>query len=288
MLVSHSIDAVVKAVEKAVEKGAVEIQLTGMDLGTYGIDLYGSRKLPTLIKEVTRRVEGNYMVRVGMLNPEHLRYIMDDLIEAISESSRVYRFLHIPLQSGSNRILKLMRRNYTVEEYVELVEEAKSRIPDLSVATDIIVGHPMETEEDFNETLRVIEKLEFERVHLASYSIRPLTYSASLPQLPTKVKKERVLRALRLIEEVGLKGKSRYKGTLQDCFITEYTNTWICRLANYIPVVLNPGYEDGGLDYGMWVKVHVDESTFFDLRGRVSRLPAPPGDGKVLLHSATS
>lgn len=268
VLVSHSIDAVVKAVERAVRNGAVEIQLTGMDLGTYGLDLYKTRKLPELVKEVSRRVSGEYMVRIGMINPEHLRYILDDLIDAINESSRIYRFLHIPLQSGSNKVLSVMRRNYSVEEYIEIVNEIKSRIPGVSIATDIIVGHPMEDDEDFNETLKVIRELEFERVHLAGYSIRPLTYSASLPQLPTRVKKERVLRALQVIEEVGLKIRLKYIGKEVECFTTEHSNTWICRLENYIPVVVTGKGGDPALDYGRWIRVLVDDATFFDLRGR--------------------
>jgi len=266
ILVSHSIEAVERAVREAVGKGAVEIQLTGMDLGTYGVDLYKARKLPELVKAITRSIEGNYMVRIGMINPEHLHYILDDLVEAITESPRVYRFLHIPLQSGSNRVLKAMRRNYSIEEYMEMMDKLKAGIPDVSIATDIIVGHPLESEEDFAQTLEAIEKLEFERVHLAGYSIRPLTYSASLPQLPTGTKKNRILRALKTIEEVGLRVRMRYAGKHVECFTTEYTNTWICRLVNYIPVVIVRLSDSIRVDYGEWVKVHVEGATFFDLR----------------------
>ncbi|MGC9121990.1 MAG: radical SAM protein, partial [Thermogladius sp.] len=171
-----------------------------------------------------------------------------------------------PLQSGSNRILKLMGRNYTVEEYIDYVEELKSKIPGISIATDILVGFPHETDEDFQATVEVIKKLRFERVHLAAYSIRPRTLASSLPQIPTQTKKTRVLQALRVIESVGLEDKQRYVNTVQNCFTTEKGRGWVCRLENYIPVVLRSG-ED--LDYGRWVKVAISEATFFDLRGYV-------------------
>ncbi len=265
-LVSHSIEAVVKAVREAVESGAVEIELTGMDLGAYGIDLYRKRKLVDLLERIVSEVDGNYMLRIGMMNPEHLPDLIDGLISIMKNTSRIYKFLHIPLQSGSDRILKLMGRKYTVDFYRAIVKEIKEKIPGVSIATDIIVGHPGETEEDFEQTLQVIRELEFERVHLASYSMRPLTLSASMTQLPTSVKKERVKKALDVIEEVGLKIREKYLGKTVEVFVTEKTNTWIGRLDNYIPVVIK---NSSGLDYGVKTRVYIDEITFFDLRGVV-------------------
>ena len=265
-LVSHDIEAIVDAIKKAIVQDTVEIELTGMDLGTYGIDIYGKRTLPMLLKRITSEVKGNYMIRIGMINPEHLKYIIDELIEVIKDSGNIYKFLHIPLQSGSDRVLKLMNRKYSIDEYRAVVKEIKNKIPDISIATDIIVGHPGESEEDFEETLHVIKELSFERVHLAGYSMRPLTLSASMPQIHTKIKKERVKKALNLIMEVGLKVRERYLGTKVKVFVTEKTNTWIARLDNYIPVVIRDGYN---LDYGLWINVYIDEITFFDIRGYV-------------------
>lgn len=266
-LVSHSIEAVTRAVSDAVDSGAVEVELTGMDLGAYGVDIYRRRALPRLLRELVDRVKGNYMIRIGMINPEHLHEIADELVEVITSSSNIYRFLHIPLQSGSDKVLRLMNRKYTVDEYRSIVKEIKSKIPDVSIATDIIIGHPGEDEEDFEETLRVIRELEFERVHLAGYSQRPLTMSASMPQVNTRTKKERMIIALRTIEEVGLKVRQKYLHTVVTCIITEKTNTWIGRLGNYIPVVLKSYSTD--IDYGKWLRVYIDEITFYDIRGVV-------------------
>ena len=271
-LVSHSIEAVVGAVKKAVEEGAVEVELTGMDLGTYGLDLYKKRALPELLKSIISSVHGNYKIRIGMINPEHMEYILDDLIDVLNSSSKVYKFLHIPLQSGSDRVLKLMKRNYTIDEYRKVVKEIKKKVAGVSIATDIIVGFPGETEEDFEETLKIIKELEFERVHIAGYSIRPLTLAASMPQVDTRVKKERLKRALEVAAFVGLKVRAPYLGRVVRGFVTERTNTWIARLDNYIPVVIKTAPSQStrtGVDYGAHVDVYVNEATFFDLRGHV-------------------
>ncbi|MEM4732865.1 MAG: MiaB/RimO family radical SAM methylthiotransferase, partial [Desulfurococcaceae archaeon] len=264
-LVSHSIEAITSAVKKAVEQGAVEIELTGMDLGTYGLDLYRRRALPDLLRTLVN-IEGNYRIRIGMINPEHFRYILDDLVDVLKTSSKVYKFLHIPLQSGSDKVLKLMGRRYSVDEYKSFVKEIKRKIPNVSIATDIIVGFPGEEEEDFECTIKVIKELEFERVHLASYSIRPLTLAASMKQINTRVKKSRMRRALEVIVTVGLKVREQYIGRVVEGYITEKTDNWIARLDNYIPVVLKTSRN---VDFGDFVKVFVDEATFFDLRGHV-------------------
>lgn len=265
-LISHSIEAVFSAVKKAVESGAVEVELTGMDLGVYGIDLYRKRALPELLRRIVKGLKGNYMIRVGMINPEHLKYILDELVDVVKNSENLFKFFHIPLQSGSDKVLRLMNRKYTVDEYREIVKEIKKKIPSVSIATDIIVGHPGESEEDFEETLKVIQELEFERVHLAGYSTRPFTLAASMPQINTSVKKERLRRALEVVMNVGLKVREKYLYKLVKSFITEKTNTWIARLDNYIPVVIKKG-DCGKLNYGMQVRVYVDEITFFDVRG---------------------
>jgi len=126
-LVSHSIEAIVRAVREAIESGAVEIELTGMDLGAYGIDLYRKRKLVDLLEKIVSEVDGNYMLRIGMMNPEHLPDLIDGLISIMKNTSRIYKFLHIPLQSGSDRILKLMGRKYTVDFYRAIVKEIKEK-----------------------------------------------------------------------------------------------------------------------------------------------------------------
>jgi MiaB-like tRNA modifying enzyme len=267
-LVSHSVEAIVKAVQEAVQSGAVEVELTGMDLGVYGLDLYKKRVLPDLLLEITKRVPGNYMIRVGMMNPDHLACFLDEIIEVVRSEDKIFKFLHIPLQSGSDRVLKLMKRNYTVDEYRSIVREIKAKIPGVSIATDVIVGFPGESEEDFEETLKVIRELEFERVHVAGYSIRPLTLAASMQQVNTLVRKRRLRLALKTIMDVGLRVRQKYLNTKVSCFVTEKSKTWIARLVNYIPVVIK-GFDRDIVSYGKWLSVYIDEVTFFDIRGYV-------------------
>jgi MiaB-like tRNA modifying enzyme len=267
-LVSHSVEAIVKAVQEAVQSGAVEVELTGMDLGVYGLDLYKKRVLPDLLLEITKRVPGNYMIRVGMMNPDHLACFLDEIIEVVRSEDKIFKFLHIPLQSGSDRVLRLMKRNYTVDEYRSIVREIKARIPGVSIATDVIVGFPGESEEDFEETLKVIRELEFERVHVAGYSIRPLTLAASMQQVNTLVRKRRLRLALKTIMDVGLRVRQKYLNTKVSCFVTEKSKTWVARLVNYIPVVIK-GFDRDIVSYGKWLSVYIDEVTFFDIRGYV-------------------
>lgn len=263
-LVSYPMEYIVESVRKAVEMGAVEIELTGQDTASYGVDLYGGQMLPELLRRLDD-IDGNYRVRIGMMNPDTLKPILDDLIESINSNPRIYRFLHIPVQSGSNRVLRIMGRRYSVEEYYEIIDTLRRKIPDIAIATDIIVGHPGEEEEDFEATLKIIRELQFERVHFAEYTVRPNTYSASLPQVPTRVKKERLQRLLKLVEEIGLNVHRRYVGRKMNVFITEHDKRWIGRTDNYIPVVIM----DGDLSYGDNVEVRIEDATFYDLRGSI-------------------
>ena len=262
-LVSYPQEVIKKSIETVIDKGAVEIELTGQDVAAYGLDLYGRQCLPDLLQQLLE-VNGKFMIRIGMMNPDTIAGILDELLDVVRNTDKIYRFFHIPLQSGSNRVLKIMRRRYTVEDYVSIVKEIKKKLPDACIATDIIVGHPGEDEDDFRATLEIVRSLRFERVHLAAYSIRPNTYSAGLPQVPSHVKKKRVLELLKVVEGIGFKVHREYVGTVQEAFITEHTNTWIGRLRNYIPVVIS---NTKTLDYGRWVKVEITDATFYDLRG---------------------
>jgi len=259
---SYPMREIVEAVKEAVAKGAVEVELTAQDTAAYGLDLGGKVRLPDLVEEVAE-IEGNFMVRVGMMTPEQAMSTVDGLVEALN-MEKVYKFVHLPVQSGSDKVLKLMNRKYTIDEYKRLVKELRSKVPGLSVATDIIVGHPGEDEEDFQQTLDLMKELRFERIHLAMYSIRPNTVSAGLPQVPDSVKKERMKTAMGLYESIAYDIHSEYVGKTVEVLTTELgrKGSVIGRLRNYIPVVVK---NESSL--GNWVKVVIEEASFYDLRG---------------------
>jgi MiaB-like tRNA modifying enzyme, archaeal-type len=259
---SYPMREIVEAVKEAVAKGAVEVELTAQDTAAYGLDLGEKVRLPDLVEKVAE-TEGNFMVRVGMMTPEQAMSIVDGLVEALS-MEKVYKFVHLPVQSGSDKVLKLMNRKYTIDEYKRLVKELRSKVPGLSVATDIIVGHPGEDEEDFQQTLDLMKELRFERIHLAMYSIRPNTVSAGLPQVPDSVKKERMKTAMGLYESIAYDIHSEYVGKTVEVLTTELgrKGSVIGRLRNYVPVVVK---NESSL--GNWVKVVIEEASFYDLRG---------------------
>ncbi|WP_258712655.1 tRNA (N(6)-L-threonylcarbamoyladenosine(37)-C(2))-methylthiotransferase [Stygiolobus caldivivus] len=254
---------IVEAVREAVKKGAVEVELTAQDSAAYGLDLGGIR-LSDLVNKVVE-IEGDFMIRIGMMTPEQAMRSLDELIEVL-KNNKVFKFIHLPVQSGDDRVLRLMNRKYSVDEYKEMVMEIRSKIPVINVTTDIIVGHPGEDEEAFNNTLQLMRELKFERIHLAMYSIRPNTRSASMKQVPDPVKKARMQEANKLYEELAYEVHKEYVGSISNVITTEMgrKGSVIGRTLNYIPVVIRDSVE-----LGKRVDVKVTEASFFDLRGHL-------------------
>ncbi len=258
---------IVEQVANVVSRGAVEIRLTGTDTGAYGVDLPGKITLPDLISMILEKVEGDYYLRIGMMTPEEALRILDDLIE-IYRSERVFKFFHIPVQSGSNRILKIMGRRYPIEDFMYIHQKIKSHFPDSLFATDIIVGHPGETEEDFIETVRLVEKLRFERVHLAQYSIRPHTRAASMKQVPDPIKKKRSRILSAIIEKIGISIYGSYVGKIVNVVIVDKSfrgDKYTARMHNYFPVIV----DHIGDNPPIYARVNIIGSSFFDLRGKI-------------------
>lgn len=253
---------IINAVKEAVSKGAVEIELTAQDTAAYGLDI--NFRLSELVNKVLE-IEGNYMIRIGMMTPEQAMRDIDNIIEVMKEK-KVYKFIHLPVQSGDNKVLRLMNRKYTVEEYKELVKEIRQKIPIVNITTDIIIGHPGEDEEAFYNTLELIKELRFERIHMAMYSLRPNTKSALMSQVPDSVKKERMRIANKVYEDIAYSVHAEYINTNSLVLTTELgrKGSIIGRTINYIPVVIR-GYDK----LGEWVNVKITEASFYDLKGQL-------------------
>ncbi|NJD98569.1 tRNA (N(6)-L-threonylcarbamoyladenosine(37)-C(2))-methylthiotransferase [Thermococcus sp. LS1] len=196
VLKSYKPELVIRWVKEALARGYREIQLSSEDTGCYGFDI--GTNLAELLDEITS-IEGEFRIRVGMMNPNHAIKFLDELIEAYQDE-KVYKFLHLPVQSGDNQVLRRMGRTYTVEEFEEIVNEFRRKIPGLNLNTDIIVGFPGETEEAFQNTVELVKRVRPDKINVSRYSPRPGTIAAKWKQLPGWMVKERsrLLHRLRL------------------------------------------------------------------------------------------
>jgi len=186
-LSSYPSDLIVKEIEKSIKEGCKEIWITSQDNSCYGLDR--DENLPGLLRKICE-IEGEFFVRVGMMNPTHMKPILKDLIE-VYKFDKMFKFLHIPVQSGSDEILKLMNRGYSVKDFIETVEKFRAEIPELTLSTDIIVGFPEEKNSDFDLTVGLLEKVKPDTVNISKFGARPRTKAAGMVQLERKIVNER-------------------------------------------------------------------------------------------------
>jgi len=213
---SFSEELILRAVKNAVEQGSKEIELTSQDIGAYGADR--KTNIAELLKKVVE-IEGSFKVRVGMLNPEHLHRYFDELLEAY-KSEKVYKFFHLPVQSGSNKILRDMNRRYTVEDFESYVGEIRKKL-NASIATDIIVGYPTESDEDFEKSVELIKEIKPEVVNISKFGARPHAPASRLKQLSDKTIKERSIILSRIVREIGFNERNKHIGERRKVLITE-------------------------------------------------------------------
>ncbi|BAI60583.1 putative 2-methylthioadenine synthetase [Methanocella paludicola SANAE] len=184
---SAPVEEVVHSIKTALRMGAREILLTAQDTGAYGLD--AGERLPALMKEILS-IEGDYRIRLGMMNPFSIADILGDMARIFNDP-RVYRFAHIPVQSGSDRILGLMERPYTESQYRDIVARLRQEVPGITLSTDYIVGFPTETDEDFALTMDDLRSTRPLKVNITRFSPRPGTPAACMENLPFRIKKER-------------------------------------------------------------------------------------------------
>ena len=258
-LKSFSMEKIVDEVKSAVKSGFREIQLTSQDTGAYGLDR-GKAMLPELLRKISE-IEGDFRVRVGMMNPQYAVKILDDLIEAYS-SEKIYKFLHIPVQSGDNRVLEDMRRNHTVEDYIEVVEAFRKSFDDVLISTDIIVGFPTETEEAFWGSYELIKETRPDIVNITRFSPRKGTPAARLKDMPGWIKKERSRKLTELMRKVGLENNRRFMGKEVRVLITKEGKNGknLARMDSYRAVVTEG-------EIGEFVKVKIKDCRFNYLLG---------------------
>jgi len=217
-LKSFSIENIIKEIERNVSLGIKEIQLTSQDLAVYGMDR-GSQELPQLLNEIIK-IGGDFKVKLGMMNPGYAKKIMGELLSAY-RSEKIYKFIHLPIQSGDDVLLEKMNRGYSSKDFIEISEAFRNAFENGIIATDIIVGHPSETEESFNKTVTVIEKIKPEVIHAFKFSKRKGTPDFLLKDLPDRIKKDRSRIINELFEKNNLEKNKNFLGKELDVLVVE-------------------------------------------------------------------
>ena len=209
---------IIREIEGLVADGVVEVMLLGQNVNSYGKNLEEPMTFAQLLQEI-EKIEGLERIRFMTSHPKDLS---DELIDVMAHSKKICKHLHLPVQSGSSRILKLMNRHYDKEQYLALAEKIRKAVPDISLTTDIIVGFPGETEEDFQETLDVVRKARYDSAFTFIYSKRSGTPAATMPdQVPEDVVKERFDRLLNLVNEISREKTKHLEGTVQSVLVEE-------------------------------------------------------------------
>ena len=227
---SYRIGDILRQIRHDISEGCKEIWLTSTDNGCYGKDI-GSN-LVELLRSCCQ-INGNYKIRVGMMNPMHLCGMTQELLEVYVGNDKIFKFLHIPVQSGSDRILRKMKRGHTIKIYRDLVKAFRSKIPEMTIATDIIVGFPSETDDDFEKTLTLIKETEPDIINSSKYSPRANTAAAKLRQLSSDIIKKRSKKLHLLAKEISMKRNSIWKGWKGKIIIDETVNSNTMQGRNY-------------------------------------------------------
>ena len=236
--VSDNRGNILNNIQEAINADFKEITLTGINLGTWGMDT--GETFSSLVQDIIE-LPGDFRVRLSSINPME---IDNDLIRLIAETEKICSHLHIPLQSGDNKILKQMRRNYTREQYIEVIHRAVNAIPNLGLGADVIVGFPGETDAAFENTRKLIEELPFSYLHVFSYSPRRGTEANDYKDdIPGNIKKERNKILTQLIKEKGLEFRNKSLNTIATVLIENQRDKNNGKLKghtdNYIPISLD-------------------------------------------------
>ena len=250
---SYPISEIKAEAQKAIDSGCVEIELTAQDTAAFGHD--SGEKLSSLIKEVAN-LDGNFRIRVGMMHPKNIFDDVDELIDAF-KLPNVYKFIHLPVQTGSDKVLKEMNRRHTIEEYLDFVKKIRNSIPEITLATDIIVGYPTETDEDFQKTIDLLEEIKPNLIHLSKYRHREGALSSSLEEIPHSLMKHRSKKLSEIKEKITNDENKHLLGNVLNILIVQKGSKggYIGKSDSYLPVVVD------NAEIGTFIKVKITKTT---------------------------
>ena len=263
-LQSYSKEAILDECQQHISEGCKELWLTSQDNGAWGMEQ--KQDLADLLHFLTERLRGPYMIRSGMANPKHIVRFPEKLVDAYKHP-KVFKFLHIPVQSGSDRVLEAMRRQHTKTDFLRLVKLFREAFPQFTISTDIIVGFPGESEEDFEQTLQLIEEVKPDAVNISRFAARPGTTAILMPdQVHGNVSNERSRALAKLCKKVAVEQNRKWIGWEGEAMVDEQgkNNSWIARNQAYKQIILN-----GDFQLGQMVRVRITDATHWDLRGEV-------------------
>lgn len=260
-LFSYPKEKILGEAKSAIKEGCKEIWLTSQDSSCYGKDTKSS--LAELLNDICK-IDGKFFVRVGMMNPTHTMQILDELIDAY-KNEKVFKFLHLPVQSGSDRILKLMKRGYAAEDFMKIIKAFRKEIPEITLSTDVIIGFPTETEKEFEQTASLIKKIEPDVVNISKFGARPKTEAAELVQLDVKTISERSSFMHTLVKKIKLEKNKKWLGWIGDALVDEKNkNIFVARNFSYKPIVI----ESEKNIFGKILKIKIVECRENFLRGK--------------------
>jgi threonylcarbamoyladenosine tRNA methylthiotransferase CDKAL1 len=272
---SYRIGDIVRQIKSDIKSGCKEVWLSSTDNGCYGRDI--DSNLVDLLQACCS-IEGNFKIRVGMMNPMYLPAILDRMVRLFCENDKLFKFLHIPVQSGSNRVLRKMKRGHTSKTFIDIVQAFRDRIPEMTISTDIIVGFPSETEDDFKQTIDLLERSEPDTVNISRYAARPKTEASGWKEMrvSSQVSKERSEYLHTLTRRIAKKRNSLWREWQGEIVIDETGKVMQGRNYAYKPVVLSSSTSssianiaDRQILLGDMVNVKIFDFSNFSLKANV-------------------
>ena len=261
-LQSYRVGDIVRQVKTEISEGCSEVWLTSTDNGCYGFDI--DSDLPELINSVVE-IPDKFFVRVGMMNPMYMPRIRESLLKSF-DSSKVFKFLHVPVQSGSDKVLNDMKRGHTASTFRDVVNQFREKFGKFTISTDVIVGFPTETEEDFEMTMNLLRETNPDIVNLSRYSQRPGTDAAEMVQIDVAEVKRRSKIAYELISDISRENNQKWVGWKgQVLFDEEFENQVRGRNFAYKPIFVNEEPKIGQIS-----SVEITEATNHSLIGRIT------------------
>lgn len=213
---SRDMKSIISECEKLIKDGYKEITLLGQNVNSYGNDVPDENvNFANLLKEVAK-IDGKFRIRFMTSHPKDLT---EDVVKAIRDNDKICNNIHLPIQAGSNSVLKNMNRRYTREHYLELIDMIRRYLPDCGITTDIMVGFPYETEEDFLDTMDIVEKVRFSTAFTFIYSVRKGTKAAEMPQIPYEIKQNRIKRLIARQNEITEEISKDYVGNVYEILV---------------------------------------------------------------------